>query len=184
VSAAKAAGTPEIATFAGIPPRTIVMMSFPPVAGVLVVLPASSALPEPLFEANVLTVKLSATAGGAGGPLTVHGHGNVIGVVTDVGVKPAGGFVSVIVTELVAGETRCGLRAFEEVPVGTSITNCGVTSLLCGVGAAADAAGFGAGAEPAPLPPPHAASVTRARTETDVRTRSPRRTGISAGGFR
>ena len=51
-------------------------------------------------------------------------------VVTDVGVRPAGGFVMVIVMDAVAPEMNCGLRPPRTDAgawAGMTIVNCGVT---------------------------------------------------------
>src|ERR1700688_561398 len=76
---------------------------------------------------------------------------------TDVGLRPAGGFVNVIVIDCEADDTNCGLRPLADVLAGTMMTNCGVTRPLS-AGFVGAFVGVMTGDIPPPPPPAHAAT--------------------------
>ncbi len=95
-------------------------------------------------------------------------HGQFAGTicdVTDVGKTPAGALVNTIVTEFVAGETRCGARPAEDCPrFANVIVNCGVTSLdrigtEDGVAVGVTVIGVAGAVDVPPPLPPHADSA-------------------------
>jgi hypothetical protein len=135
---AVAGGTPLIASAATMPFSVMVRLALADPATItnvfVAIESACEPAPAPPGASYVVTVKLS-LPGGDGGPDTVQPLLHEFPlvpltlVVTEVFVRPAGGLLSVIVTDNVEGEMYDGLRVPLDAPFcGTTSVNCGVTS--------------------------------------------------------